>query len=146
MGALTSIATLVGTGAGIYGNIRRAQGQAAYDRAQAQQQANINAARQRELEAQQAEQARQRQAILARTIAAARARFAAGGVSPDDGSAAALTGGLAQDAAATQAADDATFRARLAQGRTSLLNEDGTLTAALRSGRSFGFAARNLLD
>ena len=48
--------------------------------------------------------------------------------------------------AAAQTADDATLRARLAQGRISLLNPDGTFTALLQSGRTFGFATRSLLD
>ena len=45
-----------------------------------------------------------------------------------------------------QNADDATLRARLAQGRGSLLNPDGTLTAVRSSGRTLGNIARNLLD
>jgi hypothetical protein len=146
MGALASIATVLGAGASIYGSVRQGQAQQANNRAQAQVTATQEAARQELLLAQQREQAAQRQQTLARTVASARARLSAGGLSPADGSAAALTSGLAREAAAEQGADDATLRARLAQGRSSLLNPDGTLTTLLQSGRSFGFAARNLLD
>lgn len=145
MGALASLATVVGAGATVLGNVRQAQAQAGYNRAQAQQQANVAAARSQELAVQQAEQARLRQLSLNRTVAGARARLAAGGVLPDDGSAAALTAGLVGDAAAAQAADNAAFQDRLAQGRSSLLAQDGTVTAALRSGRSFGTITDNLL-
>jgi hypothetical protein len=146
MGALASLATVLGAGATIYGNVRQGQAQQANNRAQAQVAATQDAARQELLLAQQREQALQRRQTLARTVASARARSAASGISPADGSAAALTGGLARDAAAAQDADDATFRARLAQGRSSLLNMDGTLTTLLQAGRSFGSLARNLLD
>ena len=146
MGALASIATVLGAGASIYGSVRQGQAQQANNRAQAQVTATQEAARQELLLAQQREQAAQRQQTLARTVASARARLSANGLSPADGSAAALTSGLAQEAAAEQGADDATLRARLAQGRSSLLNPDGTLTTLLQSGRTFGLAARNLLD
>jgi hypothetical protein len=146
MGALASLATVLGTGASIYANVRQGQAQQANNRAQAQVTATQEAARQDTLLAQQQEQAVQRQQTLARTVAAARARLAASGLSPSDGSAAALTSGMAQEAAAAQGADDATLRARMAQGRSSLLNPDGTLTTLLQSGRTFGLAARNLLD
>lgn len=146
MGALASIATVVGAGATIYGSVRQGQAQQANNRAQAQVTASQEAARQELLLVQQREQALQRQQTLARTVASARARSAASGISPADGSAAALTGGLARDAAAAQGADDATLRARLAQGRSSLLNPDGTLTTLLQAGRTFGSVARNLLD
>ncbi len=104
------------------------------------------AARQDALRAQQAADAQARAQTLAKTIATTRARLAAGGVAPDAGSSAALTAGLTQEAAAAQTADDATLRARLAQGRISLLNPDGSFTALLQSGRTFGFATRSLLD
>jgi len=146
MGALTSLATVLGAGATIYGHVRQAQAQTAASHAQAQISAAQDAARQDMLLAQAQEQALQRQQALAHAVSSARARFAAAGVSPDQGSAAALTGGLAQEAAAAQGADAATLRARLADGRSSLLNPDGTLTALLQSGRSFGVIARNLLD
>jgi hypothetical protein len=146
MAALASLATLVGAGASIYGNARQAQQQNALNKAQVQIAQQQEAARQQALLAQQQADAQQRQLTLAKTIATTRARLAASGVSPDGGSAGALTAGLTQEAAAAQNADDATLRARLAQGRVSLLNPDGTFTALLQSGRTFGFAARSLLD
>lgn len=146
MASLTSLATLVGAGATLYGNVRQAQQQHAQNKAQVQVAQQQDAARQQALLAQQQQQAQQRQATLAKTIATTRARMAAGGVAPDAGSAGALTAGLTQEAAAAQDADDATLRARLAQGRISLLNPDGTFTALLQSGRTFGAATRSLLD
>ena len=146
MAALASFATLVGAGASIYGNVRQAQQQNALNKAQMQIAQQQEAARQQALLAQQQQDAQQRQLTLSKTIATTRARLAASGVAPDAGSAGALTAGLAQDAAAAQAADDATLRARLAQGRVSLLNPDGTFSALLQSGRTFGFASRSLLD
>lgn len=145
MGALASLATVLGAGATIYGNVRATQTQQAANRAQAQINASQQVAQQQSLLAQEQQQALQRQQTLARTIAAARARAAASGVSPDAGSAAALTAGLTQEAAAAQGADNAAFQARMALGRSSLLNPDGTLTTLLQSGRTFGVAARNLL-
>ncbi len=146
MGALSSIATVLGAGATIYGQVRQAGAQNAASKAQAEINAGQQLARQQVLLAQQREAALQRQTVLARTVASARARLAAAGVSPDTGSAAAVTGGMAGEAAAAQGADDATLRARLADGRSSLLNPDGTVTALLRSSRSFGTIARTLLD
>lgn len=146
MGALASLATVLGAGATIYGNVRASQAQLANNKAQAQVTATQEASRQEALQAQEQQQALQRQQTLARTVAAARARAGASGLSPDAGSAAALTAGLAQEAAAAQGADNATLQARMAQGRSSLLNPDGTLTTLLQSGRTFGVAARNLLD
>jgi multidrug resistance efflux pump len=146
MGALTSLATVLGAGATIYGQVRQAQAQSASSKAQAHLDAAQLAAQRQVALAQAQEAALQRQITLARTVASARARLAAAGVSPDDGSAAAVTGGLAGEAAAAQGADDATLRARLASGRSSLLNPDGTVTALLRSGRGFGAIAKTLLD
>ena len=146
MAALASLATLVGAGASIYGNARQAQQQNALNKAQvriAQQQESV---RQQALLAQQQQDAQQRALTLSKTIATTRARLAASGIAPDAGSAGALTAGLTQEAAAAQAVDDATLRSRLAQGRVSLLNPDGTFTALLQSGRTFGFATRSLLD
>ena len=146
MAALASLATLVGAGASVYGNVRQAQQQNALNKAQVQITQQQEAAREQALVTQQQHDAQQRQQTLARTIAATRARLAASGVAPDEGSAGAVTAGLTRDAAAAQGADDATLRARLAQGRISLLNPDGTFTALLQSGRTFGFASRSLLD
>jgi hypothetical protein len=146
MAALASLATVVGAGASVYGSVRQAQQQNALNRAQVQISQQQEAARQKALRVQQAADAEARQRTLACTIATTRARLAASGLSPDGGSAGALTAGLTQEAAAAQDADDATLRARLAQGRVSLLNPDGTFAALLQSGRTFGFAARSLLD
>jgi hypothetical protein len=146
MAQLAPIATLVGTGASLYGTIRQAQQQQAGSRqqvTQAQQQANDRAA---QLAAQQEQDARERAATLERTTAATRARLAAAGVSPDEGSAAAITAGLAADAAEAQADSDRVFRARLASGRRSLLQNDGSLTSFIRAGTSFGNSLRNLLE
>ena len=146
MGALASLATVVGAGASVYGTARQAQQQNALNRAQVQIAQQQETARQQALLAQQQQDAQQRQLTLQKTIATTRARLAASGISPDGGSAGALAGGLVQESAAAQGADDATLRARLAQGRISLLNPDGTFAALLQSGRTFGLAARSLLD
>ena len=146
MAALASVATLVGAGATLYGNMRQAQLSNAANRAQAQIAQQQEAARQQAAQAQAQESAVARSQALARTLASTRARMAAGGRAADEGSAAAVTAGPLPDAAAAQAADAATLGARLAQGRGSLLNPDGTLTAVLSSGRTLGNIARNLLD
>ena len=146
MAALASIASLVGAGATLYGNVRQAQVASANNRAQAQVAQQQEAGRQQALVVQGQGDAQSRAQTLARTVATARARLAAAGLAPDEGSAGALVAGLRQDAAAAQGADDATFRARLAQGRANLLIPDGTLTAVLQSGRTLGAVARNLLD
>jgi hypothetical protein len=146
MGALASVATLVGTGATLYGNVRQAQVANAANRVQVQVAQQQEAARQQTLQAQAQEAAVARSQALARTLASARARMAAGGRAASEGSAGAVTAGMRQDAAAAQAADQATYAARLSQGRSSLLNPDGTLAAVLGSGRTIGAIARNLLD
>jgi hypothetical protein len=142
MAQLASLATLIGAGASIYGNIRQGQAmraQAAAARAAAEE-------RNRQLAIQNEAEARARRETLARTIAAARARFAAGGIRPDEGSAAALLSGLAADAAAAQNESDALFRSRLAAGRRSLLQPDLSFIPFVRAGQTFGAALRSLLD
>jgi len=146
MAQLASLATLVGAGASVYGGVRAAQEQSKIRKAQNAAIAAQNAERAQQLTIQNEADARDRQQALARTIAAARARLAAGGVRPDEGSAAALAAGLRTDAAMDQGEQDALLQARLGQGRRSLLNPDGTLTAFLRSGLTVGRAMRNLLD
>ena len=146
MAALASIANVVGAGASIYGNVRQAQAAKAQNRAQVQVDQQQEAARQQALLAQQQGERQARAQALGRTVAAARARLAASGQSADAGSAGAVTAGLKADAAAVQGAEDSVYQARLGQGRASLLAPDGTLTALLRSGRTFGAAARSLLD
>jgi hypothetical protein len=140
MAALASIATVVGAGATVYGNVRQAQMSKAQNRAQAE------VARQQVLSAQQRQDRQARSQALGRTIAATRARLAASGQTADAGSAGAVTAGLKSDAAAVQGAEDDVYQARLGQGRASLLAPDGTVSALLRSGRTLGGIARSLLD
>ncbi|MFC3126815.1 hypothetical protein ACFOD4_17255 [Pseudoroseomonas globiformis] len=146
MAQLAPIATLVGTGASLYGTVRQGQAQAAQAKAQQQQEAANLAARQQQLAAAQDSEARSRQDRLERTVASTRARLAASGVNPDQGSAGAITAGLEQDAAEAAADSNDAFAARMAAGRSSLLNTDGSLTTWLRAGNSFGGAIRSLLD
>jgi hypothetical protein len=146
MAQIAPIATLVGAGASLYATARQAQAQKSQSRQQVESAQAQNDARTEQAAAQQAAEQRAREARLAGTIAAARARLAAGGVQPDEGSAAALTGGLQRDAAAAQADSDAVFAARISAGRRSLLNDDGSLTPWLRAGQTFGTALRSLLD
>jgi hypothetical protein len=142
MAQLASIATLVGAGASIVGNIRQGQQQ----RAEASAARAAAEDRTRQIAAQQEADTRARRDTLARTIASTRARLAAGGIRADDGSGAALQAGLTADAAAAQGESDAIFRARLAAGRRSLLQTDGSFNAFLRAGQTFGGVLRNLLD
>lgn len=146
MAALTSLATLAGAGASLYAQNRAQQGQKAMQRAQLDIAQQGEQGRQQQLVLQQGSDTRTRQEQLARTIASTRARLAAGGLAVDDGSAAAVTAGLARDAAAGAADSDALFRARLSSGRASLLNPDETLSNALRALPTLGGAVRSLLD
>jgi hypothetical protein len=145
MAQLASIATAIGAGASLYSTVRQAQSQSANAKAQSANAREQERSRQEQLAIQQAAETRAREARLAGTTAAARARLAAGGISPDEGSSAALTAGLKRDAAAAQADSDQAFAARLSAGRRSLLNDDGSLTTWLRAGTSFGNSVRNLL-
>ena len=95
---------------------------------------------------QQAAQQRARQDVLARSIAATRARFAASGVSPDEGSASTLVAGMRADAAQADSESADLLRQRLAAGRASLLNSNGDFQGFVRATQSFGAIARNLLD
>jgi len=146
MAQIVPIATVLGAGASIYATGRQAQMQAAQARQQATDAKAQNEARQQQLAAQQAAERRISDSRLAGTIASTRARLAAGGIRPDEGSAVALTAGLRRDAAAAQSDSLAVFDARLAAGRRSLLNDDGSLTPWLRAGATFSGALRNLLD
>lgn len=146
MAALASIATVVGAGTSVYGQVRQAQAAKHMTRAQVQVDQRQEAARQQALLAQQQQERQARAQALGRTIAATRARLAASGQGADAGSAGAVTAGLKGDAAAAQGAEDTVYAARLGQGRASLLAPDGTLTALLRSGRTLGGIARSLLD
>ncbi len=146
MAQLASLATLIGAGVSTYANIRQGQQMEAYRKAREREIAAQEAARRQEEQMEQQSRARERAERLRRTIAAARTRLAAGGVNPDEGSGAALAQGLARDAAAAQAEDDALYALRLSTGRSSLLRPDGSLNAYLRAGQSFATALRNLLD
>ncbi|MCU0888973.1 MAG: hypothetical protein MUF65_04610 [Rubritepida sp.] len=146
MAALTSLATLASAGVGLYAQQRSAQQGRAAQQAQLDIQRQQEVARQQQLAVQQQADTRARGEQLARTAAATRARLAAGGLSVNDGSAAAVQEGLAADAAAGQRDSDEAFRSRLASGRASLLNPDGSLTSFLRALPSLGNAVRSLLD
>ena len=103
-------------------------------------------AQQQYIASQQAAQQRARQDVLARSIAATRARFGAGGVSPDEGSASELVAGMRADAAQADSESADLLRQRLAAGRASLLNSNGDFQGFVRATQSFGAIARNLLD
>jgi len=103
-------------------------------------------AQQQYIASQQAAQQRARQDVLARSIAATRARFGASGVSADEGSASVLVAGMRADAAQTDSESADLLRQRLAAGRASLLNSNGDFQGFVRATQSFGAIARNLLD
>lgn len=149
MAALAPLATLASTGFGVYAQQQQAAQARAQQRAQVEIQQQAEKARQEQLQLQQQAEARLRGERLSRTLASTRARLAAGGLSVDDGSAAAVQAGLRADAAAGQQDSDELFRARLASGRASLLNPDGSFTTVnslLRALPSFGSSVRSLLD
>jgi hypothetical protein len=139
MAQIASIASLALAGASM-------QNQAKNRKLEARAREAQQAAQQQYLASQQAAQQRARQDLLARSIAATRARFAAGGVSPDEGSAAALVAGMRADAAETDSESADMLRQRLAAGRPSLLNNNGDFQGFVRATQSFGAIARNLLD
>ena len=145
MAALASLGTVVGAGASIYGNVRQAQLQQANNQAQVQIAQDQNATRQQELLAQAAQDEQARQLTLQRSVAGDRAQLAADGISPDSGSAAAVIGGLTQQAAQAQAASDAVLRARLAQGQISLLAPGNTATTLLQNGPGLSYVTRSLI-
>lgn len=86
-----AIMTVIGLGL----NAIQTQRQARAGRAQIEAEATANAA---EIEVQRAAAQREREARLRRALAAQRARFAAGGLDPAQGSAAAVLGGLVAEA------------------------------------------------
>jgi hypothetical protein len=146
MAQLAPIAAVVGAGISTYATVRQAQTQSAMAKQSAANARAQEVARAQQVAAEQAVDTRAREARLAGTIASTRARLAASGVSPDTGSAAALVAGLRRDAAAGQSESEALSTARLAAGRRSLLNPDGSLTTWLRAGASLGGSMRSLLD
>src|SRR5690242_15670374 len=117
MAQLASLATLVGAGASIYGNVRAAQEQGKIRKAQNAAVLAQTAERAQQLRIQNDADTRERQQLLARTMAAVRARLAAGGIRPDEGSAAALAAGLRSDAASDLGEQGALLQSRIAQGR-----------------------------
>ncbi len=146
MAQLAPVATLVGTGLSLYSTVNQAQRQQSNARAQAEQAAVQEQARLQTAAVQGAANARSRQELLARTVASTRARMAASGLSPNEGSATAVTEGLRQDALQDEEENASLSAARLSAGRRSLLNTDGSLTTWLRAGTSFAGTARSLLN
>ena len=135
MAQIATIASLALAGASLQNQAKNRKVEARAREAQQQYIAN-----------QQAAQQRARQDVLARSIAATRARFAASGVSPDEGSASTLVAGMRADAAQADSESADLLRQRLAAGRASLLNANGDFQSFVRTTQSFGAIARNLLD
>ena len=146
MAQLAPVVTLAATGASIYAQSQEAQRRKKNAQVQQQNTQAQQEAQQQVLAVQATQDASERKRALDRSIAAARARLAAGGVNPDQGSGAALTAGLRATATEAQAADDATYGARLAAGRKSLLDQDASLTNWVRAGQGLGRAMKSLLD
>ena len=171
MAQLATVASIAATAANTAQGLMQMQAtrRTANDPAVAKAAAALDAARDaREAEA-AAARARQRQSILEKTVASARARLAASGASPDNGSGQALLDGLRQDAAEEQATDDRqralrraeaeagdsldeagkALNARFSAGRRSLIDASGALTGftrAVRGTSSLGSGLRSLLD
>lgn len=139
MAQIASIASLALAGASLEGQMRNRKAERQAREAQQSGQQQL-------LASQQAAQQRARQDLLARNIAATRARLAAGGLSPDEDSASALLAGMRADAAQNDAESSDLLRLRLAAGRPSLLNGNGDFQGFVRATQSFGAVARNLLD
>ena len=135
MAQIATIASLALAGASIQNQVKNRKVEA-----------RAREAQQQYIASQQAAQQRARQDILARSIAATRARFGASGVSPDEGSASALVAGMRADAAQADSESADLLRQRLAAGRASLLNSNGDFQGFVRATQSFGAIARNLLD
>ena len=146
MAQIATIASLALAGASVYGQVQQQRQRKAEVRLQQEAAQQQQAAQQQVMATQTATQQRARQEVMARTIAATRARMAASGVSPDEGSAAALTAGMAADSAQDQAESSDLLRQRLAAGRPSLLSSNGDFQWFVRATQSFGAIARNLLD
>jgi Na+-translocating ferredoxin:NAD+ oxidoreductase RnfC subunit len=146
MAQIATVATLALAGASAYGQVQQQRQRKAEIRVQQEAAQQQQLAQQQVMATQTAAQQRARQEVMARTIAATRARMAAGGVSPDEGSASALTAGMVADAAQDQAESSDLLRQRLAAGRPSLLSSNGDFQGFVRATQSFGAIARNLLD
>ncbi|WP_338664033.1 hypothetical protein VQH23_02470 [Pararoseomonas sp. SCSIO 73927] len=146
MAQLAPVVTLAATGASIYSQMEAAKrqkknAQIQQANAQVQQQAQEEV-----LAAQAAQNSVERQRALDRTIASSRARLAAGGVSPNEGSGAAMAAGLRAAAAEAQGADDTVYAARLSANRRSLLDGDTSLNNWVRAGQGLGRVVKSLLD
>jgi hypothetical protein len=146
MAQIATIASLALAGVSAYGQVQQQRQRKAETRVQQEAAQQQQVAQQQVIATQTAAQQRARQEVMARTIAATRARMAASGVSPDEGSASALTVGMAADAAQDQAESTELLRTRLAAGRPSLLTSNGDFQGFVRATQSFGAIARNLLD
>ncbi|SHJ84083.1 hypothetical protein SAMN02745194_03509 [Roseomonas rosea] len=146
MAQLAPVVTLAATGASIYAQGQEAKRQKKNAQIQQQNAQIQQEAQQQVLAVQAAQDTAERQRALGRSIASARARLAAGGVNPDQGSGAALTAGLRTAAREAQNADDATYAARLSAGRKSLLDQDASLTNWVRAGQGLGRVVKSLLD
>ena len=146
MAQIATIAGLAIAGVSAFNQAQQQRQRRAETRVQQQAAREHQIAQQQVITTQAAAQQRARQEVLARTIAATRARLAAGGISPDEGSAAALTAGMVADAAQDQAESTELLRTRLAAGRPSLLTANGDFQGFVRATQSFGAIARNLLD
>jgi hypothetical protein len=146
MAQIATIASLALAGVSVYGQVQQQRQRKAETRVQQEAAQQQQVAQQQVIATQTAAQQRARQEVMARTIAATRARMAASGVSPDEGSASALTSGMAADAAQDQAESTELLRTRLAAGRPSLLTSNGDFQGFVRATQSFGAIARNLLD
>jgi hypothetical protein len=146
MAQIATIASLALAGVSAYGQVQQQRQRKAETRVQQEAAQQQQVAQQQVIATQTAAQQRARQEVMVRTIAATRARMAASGVSPDEGSASALTVGMAADAAQDQAESTELLRTRLAAGRPSLLTSNGDFQGFVRATQSFGAIARNLLD
>jgi hypothetical protein len=146
MAQIATIASLALAGVSAYGQVQQQRQRKADIRVQQEAANQQQAAQQQVMATQTAAQQRARQEVMARTIAATRARLAAGGVSADEGSASALTAGMVADAAQDQAESTDLLRTRLSAGRPSLLNANGDFQGFVRATQSFGAITRNLLD
>ncbi|MBP0491678.1 hypothetical protein [Roseomonas indoligenes] len=146
MAQLAPVVTLAATGASIYSQMETAKRQKKNAQAQQQNAQVQQAAQEQVLAAQAAQDTAERQRALDRTIASSRARLAAGGVNPDEGSGAAMAAGLRGAAAAAQGTNDAVYAARLSANRKSLLDGDSSLNNWVRAGQGLGRAVKSLLD
>jgi len=144
MGALSTFLPLITAGATVVAGQRQAQQSQAASQAQLQITQQQQIAQQQVIAAQQAADTDARRLQLARNLASVRARAGASGVGADATDS--LAAGLVRDAVDTQAASNDVYDARMASGRASLLQPDGSLTAFLRSSRAFGTIGRSLLS